>query len=453
MSNRPRSRSVCQSCGYASTMWMGRCPHCQSWGTMVEEPVVVPRLAAATAKPTGLAELRHEPDTRLSTGSQELDRVLGGGAVPGSVVLIGGDPGIGKSTLLLQVAGAMASQGRKVLYISGEESTRQLAVRAARLGSSEKVLVMAETSLEAIETVLQQQLPDLAIIDSVQTLFDSRLTSAAGTVGQVRECAARLVQSAKAHNIVAFLVGHVTKSGDIAGPRVLEHMVDTVLYFEGDHHHLYRLLRAVKNRYGSTSELGVFEMSGRGLMDVPNPSQLLLAERPGGVPGSAVVATMEGTRALLVEVQALVTPAAFGTPRRTAAGIDHNRLSLLLAVLERRAGLHLGSYDAYVKVAGGLRLDEPAADLGIALALASSYREASIDPGLVVAGEVGLTGEIRRVNGLESRVREAGKLGFGKFMLPASGKPASVVPDMSILGVDTISQALMEVTENQLRRG
>jgi DNA repair protein RadA/Sms len=400
----------------------------------------------AAAKPTGLGELRHEPDTRLSTGSQELDRVLGGGAVPGSAVLIGGDPGIGKSTLLLQVAGAMASQGRKVLYISGEESTRQLAVRAARIGSSEKVLVMAETALEAIEAVLQQQRPDLAIIDSVQTLFDSRLTSAAGTVGQVRECAARLVQSAKTLGIVVFLVGHVTKSGDLAGPRVLEHMVDTVLYFEGDHHHLYRLLRAVKNRFGSTSELGVFEMTGRGLVDVPNPSQMLLAERPGGAPGSAVVATMEGTRALLVEVQALVTPAAYGTPRRTAAGIDHNRLSLLLAVLERRAGLHLGGYDAYVKVAAGLRLDEPAADLGIALALASSYREACIDPGLVVAGEVGLTGEIRRVNGLESRVKEAAKLGFRKFLLPASGKTAFAVPNMSMLGVETISQALMEVT-------
>jgi DNA repair protein RadA/Sms len=413
---------------------------------MVEEPVVGPGPTIAAAKPTGLGELRHEPDTRLSTGSQELDRVLGGGAVPGSAVLIGGDPGIGKSTLLLQVAGAMASQGRKVLYISGEESTRQLAVRAARIGSSEKVLVMAETALEAIEAVLQQQRPDLAIIDSVQTLFDSRLTSAAGTVGQVRECAARLVQSAKTLGIVVFLVGHVTKSGDLAGPRVLEHMVDTVLYFEGDHHHLYRLLRAVKNRFGSTSELGVFEMTGRGLVDVPNPSQMLLAERPGGAPGSAVVATMEGTRALLVEVQALVTPAAYGTPRRTAAGIDHNRLSLLLAVLERRAGLHLGGYDAYVKVAAGLRLDEPAADLGIALALASSYREACIDPGLVVAGEVGLTGEIRRVNGLESRVKEAAKLGFRKFLLPASGKTAFAVPNMSMLGVETISQALMEVT-------
>jgi DNA repair protein RadA/Sms len=305
---------------------------------------------------------------------------------------------------------------------------------------------MAETALEAIEAVLQQQRPDLAIIDSVQTLFDSRLTSAAGTVGQVRECAARLVQSAKTLGIVVFLVGHVTKSGDLAGPRVLEHMVDTVLYFEGDHHHLYRLLRAVKNRFGSTSELGVFEMTGRGLVDVPNPSQMLLAERPGGAPGSAVVATMEGTRALLVEVQALVTPAAYGTPRRTAAGIDHNRLSLLLAVLERRAGLHLGGYDAYVKVAAGLRLDEPAADLGIALALASSYREACIDPGLVVAGEVGLTGEIRRVNGLESRVKEAAKLGFRKFLLPASGKTAFAVPNMSMLGVETISQALMEVT-------
>lgn len=445
MGNRARARIVCQSCGYESSAWMGRCPHCQSWGTMVEEAAVLPARAAARAEPGKLSELGDEADARISTGSTELDRVLGGGAVPGSVVLIGGDPGIGKSTLLLQAAGAVAAMGRKVLYISGEESARQIARRAARIGTGEGILVMAETSVEVVEGALQEQRPDLAIIDSVQTMFDHRLVSAPGSVGQVRECAARVLQVAKSQDLVVFLVGHVTKSGDLAGPRVLEHIVDTVLYFEGERHHVYRLLRAVKNRFGSTSELGVFEMTGQGLIDVLNPSQVLLAERPGGAPGSVVVAAMEGTRPLLVEVQALVAPATFGTPRRTVSGVDQNRVALLLAVLERKVGMNLGSSDAYVKVSGGVRLDEPAADLGIILALASSYRDACVDPQVVVAGEVGLTGEIRLVSGLEQRAREAAKLGFGRILLPASGARKLSVAGMEVRGVDNVDQALAEL--------
>ncbi|MEW6523306.1 MAG: DNA repair protein RadA [Bacillota bacterium] len=445
MGNRARARIVCQSCGYESSAWMGRCPHCQGWGTMVEEAAVLPARAAARAEPGKLSELGDEADARISTGSTELDRVLGGGAVPGSVVLIGGDPGIGKSTLLLQAAGAVAAMGRKVLYISGEESARQIARRAARIGTGEGILVMAETSVEVVEGALQEQRPDLAIIDSVQTMFDHRLVSAPGSVGQVRECAARVLQVAKSQDLVVFLVGHVTKSGDLAGPRVLEHIVDTVLYFEGERHHVYRLLRAVKNRFGSTSELGVFEMTGQGLIDVLNPSQVLLAERPGGAPGSVVVAAMEGTRPLLVEVQALVAPATFGTPRRTVSGVDQNRVALLLAVLERKVGMNLGSSDAYVKVSGGVRLDEPAADLGIILALASSYRDACVDPQVVVAGEVGLTGEIRLVSGLEQRAREAAKLGFGRILLPASGARKLSVAGMEVRGVDNVDQALAEL--------
>jgi DNA repair protein RadA/Sms len=423
----PKERTVfvCQSCGFQAARWLGRCPDCQDWNSLVEE-----RQSTSTATPGRRDAPRPEPITaveaataaRWTSGIGELDRVLGGGVVPGSVVLIGGDPGIGKSTLVLQALAAVAARGT-ALYISGEESPQQIKMRADRLGvATERLLVLAETD---VETILQHAAaPGLLVlaIDSIQTMFTGQLGSAPGSIGQVRESAALLVQYAKRQNLACILVGHVTKEGAFAGPRVLEHMVDTVLYFEGDRGHPFRILRAVKNRFGSTNEIGVFEMKESGLEPVSNPSALFLAERPVDVPGSVVVASIEGTRPILVELQALVSPTALGTPRRTTLGLDHNRVALLVAILEKKMGLQLAGHDIFVNVAGGVRLDEPAADLGAVAAVASSFLDRPIDPHTLILGEVGLAGEVRAIGQTEVRVREGAKLGFRRCVLPESSR-------------------------------
>ena len=444
---------VCQSCGQESPKWLGRCPGCGEWNSFVEEKeapaAAVQQGRPATGEmPRSLMDVEAGDAERIPTGLPEVDRVLGGGLVPGSLVLVGGDPGIGKSTLLLQLSQAIAAKQGTVLYVSGEESARQIRLRGDRLGASAKpLLVLAETDLEAIEAHILNARPVLAVIDSIQTVYHPDLASAPGSVGQVREGAARLLRLAKATGTAVVLVGHVTKESAIAGPRILEHLVDAVLYFEGERHQSYRVLRAVKNRFGSTNELGIFEMREQGLVEVPNPSQAFLAERPTGVAGSVVVSSLEGTRPILVEVQALVTPTVFGMPRRTATGIDYNRVLLLLAVLEKRCGLQLGSQDAYLKVAGGARVDEPALDLGIAVALASSFKEVPTDPSTVVLGEVGLAGEVRAVGQLERRLAEAARLGFTRCVAPkgslaawkrAGGKSL----DIHVIGVATVEEGL-----------
>ncbi|HKV44466.1 MAG TPA: DNA repair protein RadA [bacterium] len=441
---------VCQECGYESAKWLGRCPACDAWNTLVEEPIAQPPGRAARLRtgpagaPTPIAEVALDHESRLEVGIGEIDRVLGGGLVPGSLVLLGGDPGIGKSTLALQVAQRLAA-ARTVLYVSGEESVRQTKMRAARLGvDAPRLLVLAETNLEEIGAQVAQVAPSLLVIDSIQTVYRPDLPAAPGSVGQIRECTGDLLRVAKAEGGPAVLiVGHVTKEGAIAGPRVLEHMVDTVLYFEGERHHAYRLLRVTKNRFGSTNEIGIFAMSGRGLTEVSDPSALFLSERPLDAPGSVVVCAVEGSRPLLLEMQALVTRTPFGFPRRTAAGVDTNRMLLLLAVLEKRAGLHLATFDVYVSVAGGVRVDEPAVDLGVAAAVASSHRERPTDPGTVVVGEVGLGGEVRAVSRIGGRIAEAAKLGFRRMILPKANltgvdEPAGV----ELVGVAHIREAL-----------
>lgn len=400
-------------------------------------------LQGEPARVTRITEIDTVEEKRTHSGYAEFDRVLGGGIVGGSLVLVGGDPGIGKSTLLLQAANAISSNGRKVLYVSGEESAKQIKLRADRLGSlSDNLLILPETDLERIESHIKTHNPDFLIIDSIQTVYRPGLTSAPGSVGQVRECTAFLLRIAKTLNLATFIVGHVTKEGAIAGPRMLEHMVDAVLYFEGERHHTYRILRGVKNRFGSTNEIGIFEMREKGLEEVLNPSELFLSERPHGVAGSCVVASMEGTRPVLVEIQALVTPSSYGTPRRMATGLDHNRVSLIMAVLEKRMGLYLQSQDAYVNVAGGVRLDEPAVDLGIALALASSFREQTMPPHDCYIGEVGLTGEVRGVSRIEQRVREAMKLGFTRLIVPTKSLRGWQPPaGVQVIGVETVQEA------------
>jgi DNA repair protein RadA/Sms len=446
-----KSKFVCQECGYESPKWMGKCPGCGSWNRMTEEvvaPVTVHSQSriplAEAARVSVIADIDTSLEPRVKTGLAEMDRVLGGGIVPGSLVLVGGDPGIGKSTLLLQVSHAVAEQGLTVLYVSGEESAKQIKLRADRLGTlSARLYILPETDLERLEEIIKQVMPQFLIIDSIQTVYRPTLGSAPGSVSQVRECTAYLLRIAKTLNIATFIVGHVTKEGMIAGPRMLEHMVDAVLYFEGERHHTYRILRAVKNRFGSTNEMGIFEMREGGLAEVRNPSELFLAERPQGVAGSAVVASMEGSRPLLVEVQALVSQTVFGQPRRTATGLDHNRVSMLMAVLEKRLGLYLSSYDAFVNVAGGVRLDEPAADLGVALAIASSYKEQAIPPGDVYIGEIGLTGEVRGVSRIEQRVREAVKLGFSRCIIPLKNARGWSVPEgIQVMGVETVQEVL-----------
>ena len=445
---KPRTVYSCQQCGFQSPRWLGRCPDCQAWNTLVEEREETEAPAARYAVKTAVSDaqpitsLHSTSETRRLSGIGELDRVLGGGVVPGSVVLIGGDPGIGKSTLVLQALAAL-SQGATTLYVSGEESPQQIKMRADRLGiRADQLLVLAETSLERIVAQTKRVAPAVIAIDSIQTVFTEHLTSAPGSIGQVRECAGQLVLLAKGSNSSTFLVGHVTKEGSFAGPRVLEHMVDTVLYFEGDRGHAFRILRAVKNRFGSTNEIGVFAMKEDGLQPVANPSELFLAERPVEVPGSVVVASLEGTRPILVEVQALVSPTSFGTPRRTTLGIDPNRVALLIAVLEKKMGLHLIGQDVFVNVAGGVRLDDPAVDLGVIAAVASSFLDKPVHPRTLLIGEVGLAGEVRAVGQIETRVGEATKLGFTRCILPESSRrQLPAFEGVEILGVSTLNQA------------
>ncbi len=416
----------CQECGYASPK-PGTCPDCRRTENVFRELLEERRTAARgskrrvapTSRPIPLGEVSVESGERIVTGIGELDRVLGGGVVRGSVILIGGDPGIGKSTLITQVSGALADLGETVLYVSGEESAAQVKLRADRLGIASKNLsLLAETALDAIESQVNDFKPRALVVDSIQTIYLPELDSAPGSVSQVRECGGRLMIQAKAEGVATFLVGHVTKEGTLAGPRVLEHLVDTVLYFEGEQHHSYRVLRAVKNRFGSTNEIGVFEMTARGLSEVKNPSAFFLSERPKGAAGSVIVSSLEGTRPLLLELQALVSPANFGTPRRTVLGSDYNRVCLLLAVLEKRCGFPLQTQDVFVNVAGGGRIAEPAADLGIVLAAASSYLDHPVPADLLILGEVGLTGEVRAVTGLEARLKEAAALGFQAAVVP-----------------------------------
>lgn len=415
----------CQNCGYESGKWMGQCPGCHEWNTFVEETVEAKSLSksgkrtSAPANPVTLKEIDIREDARKSSGIGELDRVLGGRIVSGSLVLVGGDPGIGKSTLLLQVCRNLAKQQIKVLYISGEESLRQIKLRANRIGEFQDTLtLLCETNLMTIKETIERLRPETVIIDSIQTMFHEDITSAPGSVSQVRESTNVLMQIAKGLGITIFIVGHVTKEGNVAGPRVLEHMVDTVLYFEGDRHASYRILRAVKNRFGSTNEIGVFEMKQTGLEEVPNPSEYLLSGRPENASGSVVACSMEGTRSILVEIQALVCQSNFGIPRRTAVGTDFNRVNLLMAVLEKKVGLHLSQSDAYVNIAGGMKMTEPAIDLGICLAIVSSYKDVVIPDSVMAFGEIGLSGEVRAVSMAQQRVKEAKKLGFETVILP-----------------------------------
>ncbi len=425
---RSSTAFFCTECGYESSKWMGQCPACKSWNTLVEEPVVRTAQSGKSgskrphaAEPTSVTAVEAGSVGRCMTGISELDRVLGGGIVPGSLVLVGGDPGIGKSTLLLQVCRNLSAGGHKVLYISGEESLAQIKMRAMRLGDfTDDLLLLCETDLTSIEEVIRKHRPETVVIDSIQTMFSDNCSSAPGSVSQVREATNVLMTIAKTEQISVFIVGHVTKEGTVAGPRVLEHMVDTVLYFEGDRFATYRIVRAVKNRFGSTNEIGVFEMRSDGLREVSNPSEYMLSGRPVGSSGSCVVCAMEGTRPMLVEVQALVCRSGFGIPRRQATGIDFNRVNLLMAVLEKRMGLKTGECDAYLNVAGGMKMNEPALDLGIALSIVSSFQNTVLPEDLVVFGEVGLSGEVRSVSLAENRVAEAVKLGFTKIMLPAS---------------------------------
>ena len=420
----------CQECGYESAKWMGQCPGCKSWNTFVEETVSAKSAKKSSAsgminssekrqEPVILKDISLSEDERQTTQIGELDRVLGGGIVPGSLVLVGGDPGIGKSTLLLQVCRNLAQKQVSVLYISGEESLRQIKLRANRIGEfNEKMQLLCETNLEVIREVIERKKPDVVVIDSIQTMFHEDVSSAPGSVSQVRESTNILMQIAKGMGVSIFIVGHVTKEGNVAGPRVLEHMVDTVLYFEGDRHASYRILRAVKNRFGSTNEIGVFEMCNSGLEEVKNPSEFLLNGRPEDASGSVVACSMEGTRPILVEIQALVCQSNFGIPRRTAVGTDFNRVNLLMAVLEKKVGIHLAASDAYVNIAGGMKMTEPAIDLGICLAIVSSAKDIVIPDNVMVFGEIGLSGEIRAVSMAGQRVQEAKKLGFETVMLP-----------------------------------
>jgi DNA repair protein RadA/Sms len=440
---------ICQECGYESPKWMGRCPGCQNWNTLVEETVrppspVLGQSKGLVSKPSRLTDVVLEEEPRIKTEMVELNRVLGGGVVPASLTLVGGDPGIGKSTLLLQTSDQLAHAGHNVLYISGEESVRQTKMRATRLGvTSEALYVLAETDIRQIENHIESVHPEIMVIDSIQTIYNSDLSSAPGSISQVKECTAYLLRLAKQQGIAIFIVGHVTKNGALAGPRTLEHMVDTVLYFEGERHHTFRILRAVKNRFGSTNEMGVFEMKEGGLVEVANPSEIFLQERAKGAAGSAVTASIEGTRPLLVEVQALVTPTSFGNARRMAAGLDNHRVSLLMAVLEKRVGLLLQNQDAYVNVAGGVKLDEPAVDLAVAISIASSFNDCPTQVADAFIGEVGLTGEVRRVSRIEQRVNEAAKLGFTRIFVPSKNLGGWSPPDgVSLIGVESLAQAI-----------
>jgi len=440
---------TCQSCGYQTPKWMGRCPDCGQWNAFVEEvPLSGSRGGASSAmgQPQTIDSISLDPELRFKTGIVEFDRTLGGGLVPGSMVLIGGDPGIGKSTLILQVAGRLSLKGVKSLYFSGEESPQQIKLRAERLGiHSQNLYVLSGTCIEHLFERMEALQPNLLVVDSIQTVYTDALPSAPGSVGQVREVSSRILSWAKKTDVPAFLIGHVTKDGAIAGPKVLEHLVDTVLYFEGDRTHAFRILRAVKNRFGPTNEIGVFEMKDAGLEEVGNPSRIFLEEKPEGASGSVVIPCLEGTRPVLVEIQALVGPSPLGMPRRTAVGVDHNRISLLVAVLGKRMGMEMGDQDIFVNVAGGLRVDEPSADLGIVSAMISSFLDRPVDRNMVVFGEVGLAGEIRGVSQPEVRIKEAKKLGFSRCVLSRSNmEGCTPLTDMELVGVDSIG-GLMDV--------
>jgi DNA repair protein RadA/Sms len=438
---------VCQSCGQRSLKWLGRCPACNEWNTLVEEAAesVSRKKKSPSATPVPLREITFTAGERRSTGIGELDRVLGGGLVPGSLVLIGGDPGVGKSTLLLQaVNGYLSGNNSSALYISGEESAPQIKLRAGRMNiDSDNILILPETSLENILSAMEETGPAVTVVDSIQTIHSEELSSAPGTVAQVRECAARLMETAKRLEIPTLIIGHVTKEGAIAGPRVLEHLVDTVLYFEGDRSHTYRILRAVKNRFGSTNEIGIFEMTDRGLTEILNPSELFLSEKATEVPGTSVTSTLEGTRPFIVEIQALVSPTSFGMPRRTAIGVDYQRVNLLIAVLEKIGGLQLGLNDIYVNVVGGLKVVEPATDLPIALSIASSLLDIPLRRDMIAFGEIGLSGEIRNVSSSEQRIKEGIKTGFRSFLMPRQKRKLSKMDETAEYHeVEDIHQAL-----------
>ncbi|MED5019917.1 DNA repair protein RadA [Paenibacillus chibensis] len=448
---KTKTKFYCTECGYEAAKWYGKCPGCQAWNTMVEETESLIKtqgmnspLFHSKEKALSIINIESSNEARVQTGIGELNRVLGGGIVPGSLILVGGDPGIGKSTLLLQTSHALTQSGLRVLYVSGEESVRQTKLRADRLGAlSAELYVLCETNMDLIEEAINSIQPQFLVIDSIQTVYIPEVTSAPGSVAQVRECTARFMRVAKGMGIATVLVGHVTKEGAIAGPRLLEHMVDCVLYFEGERHHTYRLLRAVKNRFGSTNEIGIFEMNESGLVEVENPSELFLSERPLGVAGSTVVASMEGTRPVLVELQALISSTHFPSPRRMCTGVDHHRMGLIIAVLEKRMGMFLQNQDAYLNVAGGVKLDEPAVDLAIAVSIASSFRDIPTKPFDVMFGEVGLTGEVRAVSRAEQRVKEAEKLGFKRIIMPEKSLKGWKHPKgIEIIGINTVADAL-----------
>jgi DNA repair protein RadA/Sms len=448
---------VCQKCGHQERKWLGKCPDCGEWNSFVEERTrVAAKKEGAAArggfqlrevKPVAYAEIESQDDARVSSGIEEFDRVLGGGVVPGSLVLIGGDPGIGKSTLLAQAADKLSGQGMTVLYVSGEESERQIKMRGERLGlEAENLFLLPETNLESIFGEIERMKPDVVIVDSIQTVFSSGIESAPGSVSQVREVAGQFLLLAKNRTIPVFLIGHVTKEGSIAGPKALEHIVDTVLYFEGERHHNHRIVRATKNRFGAANEVGVFEMTGAGLMAVANPSEMFLQERPLGVAGSVVTACMEGTRPVLVEIQALVSGSKYGTGRRMTQGVDQNRVALLIAMLEKRVGFHLMGDDVFVNIAGGLEVDEPAADLGVVAAIASSFKSVPVDAHTAVFGEVGLTGEVRGAMQAQVRAREAQTLGFKRIIMPASNTLGlERLLGLRVVGVRSVEEALDEL--------
>lgn len=447
-----KTKYVCQECGYENSKWLGKCPECSKWNTFVEEieektsksnkEVFV--IDKSSSRPLNINSIETIKEQRFSTCINELDRVLGGGVVKGSLVLVGGDPGIGKSTLLIQVSSNVANSGKKVLYISGEESASQIKMRAQRLGiKSDNLYIFAENNLSIIEAHLESVNPDLIIVDSIQTVFSPEITSAPGTVSQIKEGTSRFMKISKKMGISTFVVGHVTKEGALAGPKVLEHMVDTVLYFEGERFNTYRLIRAVKNRFGSTNELGVFEMREVGLVELENPSKILISEKPKDVAGSVIISTVEGTRPMLLELQALVSPTSFGIPKRTATGVDYNRVSLLMAVLEKRVGMQIQNQDVYINVVGGIKINEPSIDLGIVMAIASSFRNIPIDGNVAITGEVGLTGEIRAVSFIEKRIAECKKLGFTKIIIPKSNYEAvKDIKGIDICPVDSVRQAI-----------
>ena len=451
---KTKTAFFCQECGTESIKWVGKCPGCSEWNTMVEElkptksQIAQERRGFATGesmtRPQKLKDIETQEEARIKTSMSELNRVLGGGIVKGSLVLCGGEPGIGKSTLLLQTAHDLATKKVKVLYVSGEESARQIKLRAERLGVlDDELYIYAETDLTLIQREIHQIKPEFVIIDSIQTIHMPEVTSAPGSISQVRECTGQLMKLAKLGGISIFIVGHVTKEGNIAGPRLLEHMVDTVLYFEGDRHHTYRILRAVKNRFGSTNEIGIFDMKEEGLAEVINASEVFLEDRTHGLPGTAIMASIEGTRPILVEIQSLLTPTNYGNPKRMASGVDNNRISLILAVLEKRMGFFLQNQDSYVKVTGGVKLDEPAVDLSIVASIVSSYKDKTTASGDVFIGEVGLTGEIRRVSRVEDRIKEARKLGFTRAIVPKKNLGGWTFPEgIEVIGVDTIKDAI-----------